>query len=154
MEELNVEKIMGEIRSEIAEKGYTNDMLSFSDITADELGVNVENFERVKFNEELFNLNMLWNIEYNRQIEPRPGIKGKCITFFKKLIRKCIRFYLSSIVCEQNTFNATSVRLFNMLNLYMEENTRLSDEVGRLRSEQELLEKRVNQLYDLHYKEG
>lgn len=154
MEELNVEKIMGEIRSEIAEKGYTNDMLSFSDIVSDDTGINTEKFDRVRFNEELFNINTLWNINPNREIEEKHGLKGKCVTLFKKFIRKCIRFYLSSIVMEQDTFNATSVRLFNMLNLYMEENIKLSAEVGRLKDEQEILEKRVNQLYDLHYKEG
>ena len=154
MAELNVEKIMEEIRNEIKEKGYTNDMLSFSDIMQDDMEVNVEKFERVRFNEELFNLNMLWNINPNREVETRPGLKGMCVTLFKKFIRKCIRFYLSEIVMEQSTFNATSVRLFNMLNLYMEENIRLSDEVTKLKDEQELLAKRVNQLYDLHNKEG
>lgn len=38
MSELNVEKIMEEIREEIKEKGYTNDMLSFSDMIVDEKG--------------------------------------------------------------------------------------------------------------------
>ncbi len=154
MAELNVEKIMEEIRNEIKDKGYTSDMLSFNDITANDSGVNVEKFERVRFSEELFNLNMLWNIDPNRVIEDKPGLKGKCVTIFKKFVRKCIRFYLSSIVREQDTFNATSVRLFNLLNLYMEENTRLSEEVIKLRDEQAVLEKRVNQLYSLHYKEG
>lgn len=154
MADLNVEKIMEEIRNEIAEKGYKNEMLSFSDITADDMEVNAEKFERVRFNEELYNLNTLWNVNPNREIERKPGLKGKCITAFKKLIRKCIRFYLSSIVWEQDTFNATSVRLFNLLNLYMEENAKLSEEVNRLKDEQAVLEKRMNQLYDSHYKEG
>lgn len=154
MAELNVEKIMEEIRSEIAGKGYTNDMLSFNDIIADDTGVNVEKFERVRFHEELFNLNMLWNIDPNRGIEDKPGVKGKCVTLFKKLIRKCIRFYLSPIVWEQDTFNATSVRLFNLLNLYMEENTKLLEKISKLEDEQAVLEKRVNQLYNLYYKEG
>lgn len=154
MDELNVEKIMEEIRSEIKEKGFTNDILSFNDIISDDMGINGEKFDRVHFNEELFNINMLWNVNPNREIEKKPGLKGKCVTLFKKFIRKCIRFYLSAIVMEQDTFNATSVRLFNMLNLYMEENSKLSDEVSRLKEEQEMLEKRVNQLYNLHYKEG
>ena len=137
MDELNVEKIMEEIRSEIKEKGYTNDMLSFRDVLPDEKGVNVEKFERVRFNEELFNLNTIWNVNPNRPIEKRTGIKGKCI-----------RFYLSPVVLEQDSFNAASVRLFNMLNLYMEENARLLEEVSRLKSEQENLKKQMHQLCD------
>lgn len=152
MDELNVKKIMEEIRIEIKEKGYTNEMLSFSDVTADDTEVDIEKFDRVRFNEELFNINMLWNIDPNRAIEDKPGLRGKCITLFKKLIRKCIRFYLASIVTEQDTFNATSVRLFNLLNLYMEENTKLSEEVNSLKNEQTVLKNRINQLYDLHYR--
>ena len=146
MNELNVERIMEEIRSEIKEKGYTNDMLSFSDVLPGEIGVNVEKFERVRFNEELFNLNTIWNVNPNRPIEKKAGIKGKCITIFKKIIRKCIRFYLSPIVQEQDSFNAVSVRLFNMLNLYMEENAMLLEEVSRLKIEQENLKNQVHQL--------
>lgn len=154
MSELNVEKIMEEIRNEIKEKGYTNDILSFNDIIADDAGVDAGQFEREKFNEELFTLNLIWNIDPNRVIERRSGLKGKCVTLFKKFVRKCIRFYLSLIVMEQNTFNATAVRLFNMLNQYMDENERLLDEVSSLKDKQEMLEKKVDQLYNLHYKEG
>lgn len=154
MSELNVEKIMEEIREEIRGKGYTNDILSFSDIMVDEKGVDVEKFERVRFNEELINLNMLWNVNPVRPIEKKPGIKGKLICLYRKIVRRCIRTYISPIVWEQDTFNATTVRVLNMVNLYMEENARLSEEVNRLKGEHEMLEKRVNQLYNLHIKEG
>lgn len=148
MGELNVEKIMEEIRTEIKEKGYTNDMLSFSDITSEDIEIGVEKFDWVKFNEELFNLNTGWNINPNRGIEKKPGLKGLCATLFKKLVRKCIRFYISSIVFEQDAFNATAVRLLNMVNLYVTENMRLSDEVIRLKEEQEVLKKEMRKLCD------
>lgn len=153
MGELNVEKIMEEIRSEIKAKGYTNDMLSFRDITPDEEGVSVEKFEKVRFNEELYNVNMRWNINANCEIERKTGLKGKCVTLFKMFIRKCIRFYLSIIVMDQVAFNATTVRLFNLLNLYMEENSKLLEEVNRLKEEQRVLTSRINELYDSHRKE-
>lgn len=153
MSELNVEKIMEEIRMEIKEKGYTNDMLSFSDVIVDEKGVDVEKFERVRFNEELFNLNTLWNVNPVRPIEKKPGIKGKLICLYRKIVRRCIRTYISPIVWEQDTFNATAVRLFNMVNFYMEENTKLLEELDRMKDRQDMLEKRVNQFYNLHFKE-
>lgn len=153
MSELNVEKIMEEIRNEIKIKGYTNDMLSFSDITSENTGINTEKFDRVKFNEDLFNLNTLWNVNPNREIEIKQGIKGKCITLFKKIIRKCIRFYLAPIVWEQDSFNATAVRLMNLLNLYLEENTKLLEEVSRLKNEQDVLIKRVSHLSNISCEE-
>lgn len=148
MGELNVEKIMEEIRSEIKEKGYTNDMLSFSDIKPDDPGIDAERFEKRQFDEELFHINTLWNVNPNREIIKKPGLKGKCVTLFKKLIRKCIRFYLADIVQEQVNFNAVSVRLFNMVNLYMEENLKLSEDINRLKDEQEALKNQLHQLCD------
>ena len=60
---------------------------------------------------------------------------------------------MAPIVWEQDTFNATTVRLLNMMNLYMEENQRLSDQVVKMKDEHEILVKRINQLYELHYNE-
>lgn len=148
MGELNIEKIMEEIRKEIKEKGYTNDMLSFSEVTWEDTGINAERFDWVKYNEELFLLNATWNVNPNREIQNKPGIKGKCITLFKHFVRKCIRFYLSSIVQDQVSFNATTVRLINMLTLFVNENMILSDEIDSLREEQELLKKQIRQLCD------
>lgn len=148
MGELNVEKIMKEIRSEIKEKGYTNDMLSFDDVLADESGVDVKKFERISFNEELYNLNMCWNVNPIRPIERKPGIKGKLICLYRKIVRRCIRTYISPIVWEQDAFNAASVRLFNMVNLYMEENANLLEEMSRLKDEHEELKIQVRQLCD------
>lgn len=108
----------------------------------------------MKFSEELFNLNMLWNVNPVRPIEKKPGIKGKLICLYRKIVRRCIRSYISPIVWEQDTFNATTVRLFNLVNFYMEENMRLLEELNRVKESQDMLEKRVNQLYNLHYKEG
>lgn len=148
MSELYVEKIMEEIREEIKAKGYTNDVLSFSDIIIEDTEIYGEKFDKIIFNEELAVINRIWNINPDREIQCKPGIKGRCVGFIKKVIRKCIRFYLSPIVREQDSFNATAVRLINMVNLYMEENTKLSGEVARLKNEQEELFKRVCRLDD------
>lgn len=148
MSEINVEKIMEEIRSEIKTKGYISDILSFGDVTIEDPGNVSEKFDRESFNAELFNLNSNWNVNPNREVEWRPGFKGKCVMLFKKFIRKCIRFYLTPIVFEQDLFNATTVRLLNMLNLYVEENMRLSNEIDMLRSEQKELKNEISRLCD------
>ena len=49
---------------------------------------------------------------------------------------------------DQVSFNATTVRLINMLTLFVNENMILSDEIDRLREEQELLKKQMRQLCD------
>ena len=54
---VNVNEIMKQIRNDIQEKGYTNDMLSFDDVIVDVGTGQVTKFDKVKFNEEIFNFN-------------------------------------------------------------------------------------------------
>ena len=48
---VNVNEIMKQIRNDIQEKGYTNDMLSFDDVIVDVGTGQVTKFDKVKFNE-------------------------------------------------------------------------------------------------------
>ena len=52
-EQINVESIMKEIKKEIEVKGYTNDLLSFDDVIVDVGSMNVNKFDKVKFNEDI-----------------------------------------------------------------------------------------------------
>lgn len=112
MESINIEKIMEEIRQEIKEKGYTNDLLSFQDIVDEQ----TEN----RTMEEYYDiLNNIWNVKAYRLLSSE-GCFGKLKTFIKKVIRKSIKFYIEPIVNDQNEFNANNVRLLNMIHSYME----------------------------------
>ena len=53
-EQINVESIMKEIKKEIEVKGYTNDLLSFDDVIVDVGSMNVNKFDKVKFNEDIY----------------------------------------------------------------------------------------------------
>lgn len=128
MVDINIEKIMEEIRNEIKDKGYTNDMLSFNDVQVDSTDVNVNKFDKVVFNEELYTLNTLWNIQLYHNLGDAKGIKSKIIVFIKRVIRKCVKFYIEPIINEQSTFNATAVRTFNLLNCYITEQTKLESD--------------------------
>ena len=52
-EQINVESIMKEIKKEIEVKGYTNDLLSFDDVIVDVGSMNVNKFDKAKFNEDI-----------------------------------------------------------------------------------------------------
>lgn len=156
MQEINIEEIMQQIRAEIKEKGYTNDMLSFNDIVADSVEMNVDKFDKVLLNEEIYSLNSFWNVQTEHALVSAGGLKTKLSVFIKKVIRKLIRFYIIPIVSEQNTFNANVVRTMNLVNCYITENERLSETViinqehiekliqenNELKKKVELLEKR------------
>lgn len=160
MEKIDVEKIMEEIREDIRIKGYTNDMLSFNDVIVEpQIGINT-GFDKVKFNEELYELNNYWNIASNHVFTG-----NKIVFLIKKIIRKCIRFHINPIIDEQNRFNAAVVRSTNLLNQYItqqykeQENEKnkldevsfiikreIKRELSSLRTENEMLVEKINDL--------
>lgn len=142
MENINIEKIMQEIREEITEKGYTNDMLSFNDIILDSSDLSVSKFDKVRFNEDLYSLNHFWDVKAYRPIVDNGSLKSKVITFIRKVIRKSVKFYVEPITAEQNAFNAVTVRLFNMMECYISENKKNAELLATI----ENLKKEIEEL--------
>ena len=86
MRQVNVEEIMEEIKDEIKEKGYTDDMLSFSDIPL----ANVDLAGQMK--DAAF-------IAWRRPVSQ--GVKG----IIKRIIRKCVGFVIAPVTEDQTRFN-------------------------------------------------
>lgn len=143
MQNVNIEQIMQEIRTEITEKGYTNDMLSFSDVIVDTNDLSVHKFDKVVFNEELYSLNHSWDVQAYRPIIGGGSVKSKIATFVKKVIRKFVKFYVEPIAEDQSNFNALTVKLFNLVECYMNENKVLQERVEKLEAEIEEMKKSV-----------
>ena len=123
---INVEKIMQEIKAEIIKKGYTNDMLSFNDIVVDTSNMNTTKFDKIAFNEEIYSVNHSWNVQAYRVIS------GSAVAVFvKKVIRKMVYFFVEPIVLEQDGFNASVVRLMNQLNVYVDETKAENEELKK-----------------------
>ena len=129
--EINIESIMSDIRKDIQEKGYTNDLLSFDDIIVDTGSIEVTTFDKVKFNEDMYLINHEWDVQAYR---PLHG--NKLAVFFKKAIRKCVYFFVEQIVLSQNGFNASVVRMMNQMDRYIEER---DQEIEELKAEIEKL---------------
>lgn len=103
MEPVNVEEIMGEIRAQIAERGYTKNELRFADVTPEM----PENMEDIDEYFELQNFaSTVDKMDDRRTIQCWRILDGnKLVVVFKKIIRKLIKFYVEPIVKEQNQFN-------------------------------------------------
>ena len=129
--DINIESIMQEIKAEIKEKGYTNDLLSFNDIVIDTSGMNASKFDKIAFNEEIYTVNHTWNVQAYRVLSG-----SKVVLFFKKAMRKMVYFFVEPIVLEQDGFNASVVRLMNQMNCYVEET----------KEQNEVLKKQVEEL--------
>lgn len=134
--EINIESIMQEIRNDIREKGYTSDLLSFDDIIVDTSSINAVKFDKVKFNEDMYSINHEWDVQAYRPLQG-----NKIAVFFKKVIRKCVYFFVEPIVLSQDGFNASLVRMMNQMNCYIEERdheiAQLKEEIEQLKEKQE-----------------
>ena len=104
MSSINIEEIMAQIKQDIKDKGLTSDMLSFEDVpyrgvqAAGSSGGGETAFAYI-------------NSRY--YIQPYKGNPVKI--FFKKVIRKLIKFYVEPVVFEQDDFNANVVTAMNSL---------------------------------------
>ena len=97
--EVNIEKIMDDIRTEIKEKGYTSNMLSFKDVTG-KFTASGESLSESELKEALDTADSLAIVPFDR-----PITGNRIAVFIKKLIRKLIRFYIRPTVEQQNEFN-------------------------------------------------
>lgn len=110
IKQIDIEKIMEEIRADIRAKGYVNDIPSFETSL---VAVNPSgNFSlnTAELNFEIGLMNQTWNVQAYRPVGK--GIKA----FIKKVIRKLTKFYVEPIVKDQDDFNAHCVRAMNVLN--------------------------------------
>ncbi|MSS64499.1 hypothetical protein [Velocimicrobium porci] len=111
MQKINVQKIMEEIREEIKEKGYTEDMLSFHEIPVrtDQILDAIPAENKTIFTSTI---NQVRNASYIPWYRPVPnGIKG----FIKKVIRKCVGFVVAPITDDQNIYNSLNITLVEQL---------------------------------------
>lgn len=119
--DINIEKIMDEIRAEIKEKGYTSDMLSFNEVAC--VSISSDN----KFNVGEYN-NVVNYLGSANVVPVSMPIKGNPImVFIKKLIRKLTRVTIRPITQHQTEYNAYTARAFTMVGRYIEDNSVISN---------------------------
>lgn len=114
---LNIEDIMSEIRADIKEKGLTGDMLSFADIPCD---ANPRN-RAEQFDPDLLQKNVSYISDNFRLTTDNPITGNPVACFFKRAIRKLIRFYAEPIAEEQSALNANTAQAVQQLELYIED---------------------------------
>ena len=112
---IDIEEIMKDIRREIEESGYTDDMLSFRDVDLDATGFHFQEFDEESFRAELRDLNHRWDIQSYR------SVGGGLFGFVKKVISKLTQFYIVPIVEDQNQFNASVVKTMNLMECYIQD---------------------------------
>lgn len=110
---LNIEDIMSEIRTDIKEKGIDGDMLSFADIPCE---ANPRNHAE-QYDSDQLRKNVEYVSDYFALATDNEITGGALSRFFKKAVRKLIRFYIEPIAEEQSALNANSAQAFQQLEL-------------------------------------
>lgn len=128
--DINVEKIMSDIRADIVAKGRDKEKLSFIDQEA-ALDTNSSDSgleDAVDY------------ISYNYEVKPYDILQGnKIAVFVKRVIRKLTSFLIMPIVAQQNTLNYYYYRVSEAILSVKKENDDLLKRA-------ELLEKRLSAL--------
>lgn len=111
--EINVQKIMEQIRENIQTRNYEGaiDFDQLNNMPA--FGITSVSMDELL--SEQAALNRSWSYSADYHLTSHRKIIGRFIVFGKKVIRKCLRWYMNPVVDHQVQFNATVVRSINQL---------------------------------------
>ncbi len=139
---VDIDKIMSEIRQKIKDEGLTSSMLSFEEIPLDkpssELDIDYNPYILKQSAELLCSQNQLTP---NKPIEGNPLVR-----LMKKVIRKLTQFYVVPIVLEQNTLNFHYANAVSQLYCFARETEKLSEKISELENQHLMDEKRIAEL--------
>ncbi|MDR2649363.1 MAG: hypothetical protein LBB94_06550 [Clostridiales bacterium] len=122
---IDIEKIMDEIRADIAAKGFNEDLPDFADIS-----VKYEpppKFDIAKLESVIARLGVSWNIQPYHEIRSRPGVLGGIIIFIRRIIRRCITFHTTPIVSEQDEVNLLILEALVQLRDFVKDQSKAED---------------------------
>lgn len=115
IDNINVEDIMTQIRTEIFRKGYNESALSFCDNFFDAAGS--QNFSYGDMQRYLHQMNCSYILEPDREITGNPLKR-----LFKRAVRKTIHFYIKPIADQQTQYNGLIVQTLNTVSDYITQN--------------------------------
>ena len=117
-QEIDVLKIMRDIRADIAVKGYVDDIPEFNPLDKP-CNKTTNEFDLKILNDNIVLLEDTWNIAPYQAIGTRKGFIGRIILFIKTIIRKCIDFHVTPIVLDQNEYNRVMLDSLKLIRDYI-----------------------------------
>lgn len=150
---IDVENIMKEIRAEVERRKINETIIPFEEIPMywEEERDMEFNFDELK--NDLKYLNEHCHIQSIRPLRSRP-IVGGFIILCKKILRKCLVFYIEPIVRDQNEFNAVIARSMRCIQHYQEEHAEMQEELAELTKKISMLELQISEYKAEAKKEG
>lgn len=142
MEHINTEEIMKEIKTQIAERGYSRTELRFADVVGgmeNSLGEIPDYFELQNFDMTVDQM------DAKRDVQCWRVLSGSRISMFaKKVIRKLVKFYVEPIVKSQNEFNFYTTSAMSQMRAKYEDEQEIK--LSEMQKRIEELEKRCREL--------
>ncbi len=146
MQEIDIEKIMEEIRQEIRDKGYKEEELDFSDIAVISAKAVTAGYDPEELERQAAYLNAN---NQNPICFPLSGNPVK--VFLQKVMRRCFLFVIFQPFQFQNRFNTSVACFLNQVRNYQAENADLKEQ---LKKQQEQIDRIEEELKTLHSKTG
>lgn len=151
-EQIDIEVIMNEIRTEIRKNNKLNMDKEFRDISCLDGGLDLP-FDLTEFVAEVNNMDGAREVNSYRDISSKKKVVGAFVTFFRKVVRRLTCFYIEPIVDDQNKFNETTTKAVGLTIRKHNENDSKIDELekrlyeceARIRELESLLVKYDNQ---------
>lgn len=122
---IDTEEIMAEIRKEIQEKGYNEQLLHFREIDLCTDIAQQDCYDMESFENHVANLNSMYHITTEHE---RSGNVIK--RFIQRIVGKLIRFYIEPIVAEQVKYNIEVTQTMNQVRLYHLQSQQDMDELN------------------------
>lgn len=143
--DVNVEDIINRMKSELSMHGIEeniDDMMLPLRVDHN----NSESFSQLQSNLEI--VNRLWNNPSEYVITSHRKFIGPVIVFAKKIMRKCLRWYINPIVYSQNEFNGSITRTINAMSTQLKLNEAVIEdmkkEISELKLSNQNLKKQIN----------
>lgn len=141
MQNIDVEKIMEEIRQEIREKGYKEADLDFSDIPIVSTKTASPGYDREELERQAAYINA------NSQNPIYFPLAGNPIkVFIQKTLRRCFLFVIFQAFQFQNKFNTSVTCFLNQVRNYQSENEGVKEQLLRQQEQLDSLRKEVEEL--------
>lgn len=135
---LNKDKILEKLKLRIDSK---NNMGNKDKLSSDSQDTEIS-LEELYY--EIEQLNTLWFIKDEKILISNRPIVGILITFIKKIIRKCLRWYIHPIAEQQTIFNSYNVKIVNKFKTYLEYQLKINED--NLNRNSEDFQKALNEM--------
>lgn len=109
MKQIDIEKILDEVRTDISNRNITDYSTEFDDMSYMTDGAEIP-FDMDAYAADIKLMGERRYVNSYRDVSCRKKVIGPVVTFVRKVIRRIVCFYIEPLVYDQNMFNDVTTR--------------------------------------------